>query len=687
MRIRTKFLVLIIFVSGSFLALAGLSVRTYMKLSAMREATDSGVRLVAQSRRAYTLMKDVVFDLFSPRVYSSLQGVFLSPSSLTTQKEWGAAVDDFREAYEAFMANPELQSLLVDEELKEAYTVAGPMSVRAFAEVEGLRGVFDRIREKYPDEQELYLRIQDSKDESLFEVFDRVRSASFYLGNIFESYLNRFVSGLERQAKGIERQIVIGYGCASALIIALGVLGALAMTGSLLSNLKLVDKAIERFASGDFSSRIAPRGHDEIGLLAERVNLFAGKLKNNVDSLTSLLADVNLAVPDAPDLDRILAIVTDSLLRDGNAECAAIYLAEGGGGGRTAWSGFPPFLALPGAAVRDRGFSEAYPPGGLTWSFGGAVRDGGFSEAYPPGGLAWSFGGAAGDGRLVAACAAGGKAMAVRDTLADAYPIESPGLDPGLRSVVLVPLNVRRRVSGVCLFGRRDRPFTDLEISQLVSFADYAALVVDNAVSNAALMAMRDAEYQALQSQIQPHFLYNILNGLVALNRMGETKGVELSLLALKDMMRYTLEHERWTTVAEEFAFLDRYCRLQKLRFEERLSFSFNLSAESADFRLPKLILQPLVENAVIHGVEPCLSPVRLSVSARETDGLLVLRVEDDGAGCDPAGLESRERIGISNIRERLALLFRSARLDLTGQPGKGFSAEIGIPLEELERS
>lgn len=653
MRIRTKFLVLIALVSGCFLALAGLSVRTYLDLSAMREAIDSGVRLVGQSRKAYTLMKDVVFDLFSPGVYSSLRGIFLAPRSLTTQVEWVAAVEDFKAAYEDFMADPEIRGLLKDEELREAYTVAGPMSLRAFAEVESLRSVFDRIREKYPDEQNLYLRIQDSKDGSLIQVFDRVRSASFYLGNIFESYLNRFVSGLERQAKAMERRIVIGYGCASVLIIALAVLGTLAMTRSLLSNLRLVDTAIERLASGDFSSRISPRGHDEIGLLAERVNLFAGRLKKNVDSLAALLADVNLAAPDAPDLDRILAIVTDALLRDGSAECAAIYLGEGGGGGRSSWSGFPPFRPAVNGADS----------------------------------LSWSFGGAAGDGRLVAACASGGGAVSVRDTLADPPPIENPGLDPSLRSVILVPLTVRRRVSGVCLFGRRDRPFTDLEVSQLVSFADYAALVVDNAVSNAALMAMRDAEYQALQSQIQPHFLYNVLTGLVALNRMGETKGVERSLHALKDMMRYTLEHERWTTVAEEFAFLDRYCRLQKLRFEERLSFSLDMDAECAEFRLPKLILQPLVENAVIHGVEPSANPVRLSVSARGVRGQLLLRVADDGAGCDPAGLEYRERIGLGNVRERLALLFRSARLELSGAPGRGFAAEIGIPLEELDKT
>lgn len=664
MRIRKKFLLLVLLLSASFVAIFGLSLRTYRTLSDMKGAIDSGVRLIAQSRRAYGLMKDVVFDLFSPRVYSSLQGIVLAPRSFATQSEWKAAADEFKVSYTAFMAEPGLRSLLADEELREAYTVAGPMSERAFSEVESLAALFDRIRERYPEEQELYARIQSSKDESAFALFDRVRSASFYLSNIFESYLNRFVSGLERQALAMERRVVVSYALAAMLVISLAAIGVVGMTRSLLSNLRLVDQAIERLASGDFSSRVYPEGHDEIGLLAERVNLFAALLKGNVDSLAALLADVNLAVLDAPDLDRIIAIVTDSLLRDGTAECAAVFLAEGGG--RTAWSGFPPFPAPPPTTPEQA--AAAPDPAGDR-------------------GAAWSFGGAAGDGRLVARCAAADEPVIVRDAAEEAFPLSGHGLDPSLRSIILMPLNVRRRVSGVCVFGRRDRPFTDLEISQLTSFADYAALVVENAVANAALAARRDAEFMALQSQIQPHFFYNILNGFVALNRMGERKRLEISLHALKDMLRYTIEHERWATVAEEFAFVERYSALQKLRFEERLDVSIDLPPAVAGVRVPKLILQPLVENAVIHGLEPVARPVRVGVSAREDGADIVLRVEDDGAGCEPYAPGTREGVGIGNVRERLALLFREAGLSLSGAPGEGFAAEIRLRLAELPPS
>jgi LytS/YehU family sensor histidine kinase len=183
------------------------------------------------------------------------------------------------------------------------------------------------------------------------------------------------------------------------------------------------------------------------------------------------------------------------------------------------------------------------------------------------------------------------------------------GFDPGLRSALAVPLVARRRLEGLCVFGRRSRPFTDLELTQLESFADYVAQVIDNAIVNAALRARSDAEYRALQSQIQPHFMYNVLNGFVALNRSGDRGALESSLHALKDMLRYTIEHGQRATVSEEFAFLELYCRLQKLRFEERFSYGFELGEGAAPLPIPKLLVQPLLENAVIHGIEPSTRP------------------------------------------------------------------------------
>jgi sensor histidine kinase YesM len=639
-RIRSKFLALVLLIAGGFLADMALSVRTYEQITSMHGAINGGVRLIAQARRAHGLMTDLVFDLFSPRIYSTLQGIILAPSSISTQKEWTQAVEQFHDSYDAFMADKVLRRLLVDEEAKTAYEVAGTLSDRAFSELKGLDADFILLRDKYKGSEELYSRLQLSKDESLYSVFDHVRAASFFLGNIFESYLDRFVSVLEQNAAREERRALIVYALLSALVTAFAVAGALFTTRSILANVSLVDKAVERMSEGDFSSRVAPAGHDELGLLAERVNLFAARLKANVGSLAAILGDVNMAVPEAPDLDRILSIVVDALLRDKGAEGAAVCLLEGGRVARSAWSGFSP-VASWDLLVEACSGSEA------------SLRSVVLLDASAEG---------AGNG-------------------------DSQGFDGHLRSALAVPLVARHRLEGLCVFGRRSRPFTDLELTQLESFADYAAQVIDNAIVNAALRARNDAEYRALQSQIQPHFMYNVLNGFVALNRSGERAALESSLHALKDMMRYTIEHGRWASVSEEFAFLELYCRLQKLRFEERFSYSFALDEGAALLPIPKLLIQPLLENAVIHGIEPATRPCAVKVSARIEGDRLVLSVEDDGVGCDPSTIDEKKRIGIGNVRERLTLLYSSAVLELDGAPLSGFRARIAIPLAELERA
>lgn len=637
MRIRTKFLALILIVAGGFLGLSFLSVSIYQRVGAMRRATDKGLELIADSIRAHALMKDVVFDIFSPRLYSSLRGIVMSARGFTTQREWLVAIDEFRISYESFMSDSELKRLVAgEEELREAYALAGRMSDRAFQEIDALKVDFDMVKNVYSGEEDLYARLLQSKEESLYDVFDKVRSTSFYLSNVFESYLSRFVSGLEAQAKATERRMILGYALASILFTAAAAWAVLRMTRSFLANIRLVDLAVERISEGDFSSRVSPQGHDELGLLAGRINLFAQRLKGNVDSLVDLLGELNAAVSDEPDLERILSIISDAAIRDVRAESAAIFVATPGMRAR-ARSGFPP--------VADEGEG----------------------------------------GRAVADCAASGRPLVVRDARAERFPLEERGLDPSLRSAVVAPLAVGRGMTiGACVFGMRSRPFTDLELSHLLSFADYAAQLVENVAVNAALRARGDAEYRALQSQIEPHFMYNVLNGFVALNRMGERQGLEMSIHAFRDMLRYTVEHGTWATVAEEFEFLERYCRLQKLRFDERLSYSFGLESAAAGLPIPKLLVQPLLENAILHGIEPSPVPAAVVVSARSEEGRLVIEVADDGVGCDASSIRERQGIGLGNVRERLALLYARASLELEGREGAGFRARIAIPLAEL---
>jgi two-component system sensor histidine kinase YesM len=188
---------------------------------------------------------------------------------------------------------------------------------------------------------------------------------------------------------------------------------------------------------------------------------------------------------------------------------------------------------------------------------------------------------------------------------------------------------------------------------------------------------------------------------------MGETKKLEAAVIALKDMLRYALERDPWSTVAEEFAFLGKYCELQKLRHGDRIEVSLRIGEGLGEARLPKLIVQPLVENAFIHGLEPKRGHGRLSVEAHLQDssadgadgaaagkpgrgGRLEIIVKDNGAGCPPEKLAAlsgggflQERVGLGNVRKRLELLYPDARVSFSSPESGGFAALLEIPLEE----
>ncbi len=113
-------------------------------------------------------------------------------------------------------------------------------------------------------------------------------------------------------------------------------------------------------------------------------------------------------------------------------------------------------------------------------------------------------------------------------------------------------------------------------------------------------MEKQDAEYLALQAQVKPHFLYNVLSSFMGLNRMGDSEGLENAITALRNMLRYLQNRSRETTVGEEIALIKSYLELQKIRFQERLTYSIRVDKKAETVRIPRLLLQPLVENGLI---------------------------------------------------------------------------------------
>jgi two-component system sensor histidine kinase YesM len=196
-------------------------------------------------------------------------------------------------------------------------------------------------------------------------------------------------------------------------------------------------------------------------------------------------------------------------------------------------------------------------------------------------------------------------------------------------------------------------------------------------------LSLRNAEYRALQSQIQPHFLYNTLNGFIALNRIGERKLLEKSIVSLSEMLRYILKSDLWSSIGDEIQFLRKYCEIQQLRFQDKMGLVFQTDPATEAFQMPKLLLQPIVENAIIHGIEPMDRPCTLRIESRynETRTHIIIRVTDDGKGFDTTGEVDAEDIGLANVRRRLHLMLPEAVMAVESRPGAGTTVTFLIPL------
>ncbi|NLZ76366.1 MAG: sensor histidine kinase [Spirochaetales bacterium] len=169
---------------------------------------------------------------------------------------------------------------------------------------------------------------------------------------------------------------------------------------------------------------------------------------------------------------------------------------------------------------------------------------------------------------------------------------------------------------------------------------------------------LEKARYNALQSQINPHFLFNTLN-TISRTALFENAPSTVDLIDnLAAIFRYTLKHNEDVTLAEEMQFIREYLTIQQYRFKERLSFSILLSEELKDMRIPPLVLQPLVENSMIHGLEPKVEGGMIALEAKKNGKKAMITITDSGVGIDMNKLYSPSKasshIGIRNIERRI---------------------------------
>lgn len=190
---------------------------------------------------------------------------------------------------------------------------------------------------------------------------------------------------------------------------------------------------------------------------------------------------------------------------------------------------------------------------------------------------------------------------------------------------------------------------------------------------------LSDARLRYLRAQIQPHFLFNTLHGIAGMVREGERGDALATIEKLGHLLRRALSVEAGARLelGEELDDLAAYVEIQRMRFGDRLEFTSDVPLELETVLVPGLILQPLVENAIRHGIRPEGGHVHIS-AARE-DGAVVLRVRDDGIGL-PRGYE--EGIGLGNLRQRLETIYGdAAELEVRNvAPGSGVEVRIRLP-------
>lgn len=206
-------------------------------------------------------------------------------------------------------------------------------------------------------------------------------------------------------------------------------------------------------------------------------------------------------------------------------------------------------------------------------------------------------------------------------------------------------------------------------------------------VRSAQLQAeLAQAQLQALKMQLHPHFLFNTLNTIaVLIHENPEAAGRVLELLS--DLLRRSLKNAGVQEVAlqHELEFLKTYLEIEQTRFGERMSVRMNVAPETLTASVPNLILQPLVENAVRHGIAKRRGPGWIEISAARENGALLLRVRDNGLGLEGNAASQNGGIGLANTRARLHTLYgERGALKLSALPEGGAQAEITLPFVEV---
>jgi hypothetical protein len=228
--------------------------------------------------------------------------------------------------------------------------------------------------------------------------------------------------------------------------------------------------------------------------------------------------------------------------------------------------------------------------------------------------------------------------------------------------------------------------FTYWLIVVVIHAYDYQRKAREGVLTAARLeTALAHAQLDALKMQLHPHFLFNTLHAISMLVRKHDTQGALRMLSGVGDLLRLALDNtgSQLVSLKQELDFLGRYLAIEQVRFQDRLDVRMDIAPDVYSALVPNLLLQPIVENAIRHGIAPRAAAGRIAVRAARQGGALALEVRDDGLGL-PADfdLDACTGVGLRNVRMRLQQLYPGThRLDVSPGDDGGVRVTIEIPL------
>jgi sensor histidine kinase YesM len=246
---------------------------------------------------------------------------------------------------------------------------------------------------------------------------------------------------------------------------------------------------------------------------------------------------------------------------------------------------------------------------------------------------------------------------------------------------------------GLYIFFVRSMINTALMIYFIIAFVSYAMIHYQRYRDEELRLAELEgqlvrAQLESLKSQIHPHFLFNTLNSISALVR-SDPEAADKMIARLGELLRIMLDSEgnQEVPLRREVDFLNRYLDIQKMRFRDRLEVTLDIDMELLDAMMPNFILQPVVENAIQHGISRCTDKGVISISAKRENETLCLTVTDNGPGMERQEItKSNNKHGLSNIAARLERMYgKNQQLLFATDPNPGMQVCIEIPFHLAE--